>query len=266
MIRTVIVGASGRMGRSLIRLLPEFASLKLTAAIVGAGSVALGRDAGELAGRTPVDVFVSCELERALSGAQLVLDFSHPSVSAGNLAACVAAGVPLLIGTTGIGEAVQAQIEAAATRIPLLVAANTSRGLNVLLELARRAAAALPESYDIEVLEAHHRSKIDAPSGSALALGAAVAEGRGRAPETLIAQARLGLVGARPAGQIGFAVVRGGDVIGEHEVLFLGVGERLRLAHSVTDRAVFARGALEAGLWLAGQPAGRYRMGQAFVS
>ncbi|MGA3159132.1 MAG: 4-hydroxy-tetrahydrodipicolinate reductase [Steroidobacteraceae bacterium] len=266
MIRTVIVGASGRMGRNLIRLLPEFDSLKLTAAIVGAGSVALGRDAGELAGRTPVDVFVSCELARALPGAQLVIDFSHPAITSSNLAACVTAGVPLLIGTTGISEAVQAQFEAAARRIPLLVAANTSRGLNVLLELARRAAAALPESYDIEVLEAHHRSKIDAPSGSALALGAAVAEARGLAPETVAAQARLGLIGARPAGQVGFAVVRGGDVIGEHEVLFLGEGERLRLAHSVTDRAVFARGALEAGRWLAGQPAGRYRMGQAFVS
>jgi len=265
-IRTVIVGASGRMGRTLIRLLPEFVSLKLSAAIVGAGSVELGRDAGELAGRTPVDVFVSCELERALAGAQLVIDFSHPSATASNLASCVAAGVPLLIGTTGISESVQAQFTDAARHIPLLVAANTSRGLNVLLELARRAAAALPESFDIEVLEAHHRSKIDAPSGSALALGAAVAEARGLAADAVATQARLGLVGARPAGQIGFAVVRGGDVIGEHEVRFLGEGEQLRLAHSVTDRAVFARGALEAGLWLAGQPAGRYRMGQAFIS
>jgi 4-hydroxy-tetrahydrodipicolinate reductase len=265
-IRTVIIGASGRMGRSLIRLLPQFDSLKLTAAIVGAGSLALGRDAGELAGRTPLDVFVSCELEPALSGAQLAIDFSHPAVSARNLAACLAAGVPLLIGTTGISDGVQAQFAAAARRIPLLVAANTSRGLNVLLELARGAAAALPDSYDIEVLETHHRSKIDAPSGSALALAAAVAEARGLAAETVRAQARLGLSGPRPPGQIGFAVVRGGDVIGEHEVLFLGSGERLRLAHSVTDRAVFARGALEAGLWLAGQPAGRYRMGQAFIS
>jgi len=265
-IRTVIVGASGRMGRSLIRLLPEFDALKLTAAIVGAGSVALGRDAGELAGRTPVDVFVSSELKTALSSAQLVIDFSHPSATATNLAACVAAGVPLLVGTTGLPVTIEAQFAAAAQRIPLLVAANTSRGLNVMLELARRAAAALPESYDIEVLEAHHRDKIDAPSGSALALGAAVAEGRGLAAGHVSAQARLGLVGPRVTGEIGFAVVRGGDVIGEHEVLFLGEGERVRLAHSVTDRAVFARGALSAGLWLAGQPPGRYRMGQAFIS
>jgi 4-hydroxy-tetrahydrodipicolinate reductase len=201
-----------------------------------------------------------------LAGAQLVIDFSHPAATGSNLAACVGAGVPLLIGTTGIAESVQAQFAAAAERIPLLVAANTSRGLNVLLELARRAAAALPDSYDIEVLEAHHRSKIDAPSGTALALGAAAAEGRGLGAASVSAQARLGLVGPRPAGQIGFAVVRGGDVIGEHELLFLGEGERLRLAHTVTDRAVFARGALEAGLWLAGQPSGRYRMGQAFMS
>ena len=266
MIRTVIVGASGRMGRSLIRLLPEYEALRLSAAIVGAGSVALGRDAGELAGRTPVDVFVSADLKSALAGAQLVIDFSHPAVAEANLAACVAAGVPLLIGTTGIGASVQAQFAAAAERIPLLIAANTSRGLNVLLELARRAAAALPESYDIEVLESHHRDKLDAPSGTALALGSALAEGRGLAAEQVRAQARLGLSGPRAAGQIGFAVVRGGDVIGEHEVQFLGEGERLYLAHSVTDRAVFARGALEAGLWLARQPPGRYRMGQAFVS
>jgi 4-hydroxy-tetrahydrodipicolinate reductase len=265
-IRTVIVGASGRMGRSLIRLLPEFESLKLSAAIVGAGSVALGRDAGELAGRTPLDVFISSDLKSALAGAQLAIDFSHPAVTASNLAACVAAGVPLLIGTTGVAESAQAQAAAAAERIPLLIAANTSRGLNVLLELARRAAAALPEAYDIEVLESHHRDKIDAPSGSALALGVAAAEGRGLAAETVVAQARLGLTGPRSAGQIGFAVVRGGDVIGEHELLFLGEGERLRLAHSVTDRAVFARGALSAGLWLARQPPGRYRMGQAFMS
>jgi 4-hydroxy-tetrahydrodipicolinate reductase len=265
-IRTVIVGASGRMGRSLIRLLPEFQSLKLSAAIVDAGSLALGRDAGELAGRTPVDVFVSSDLKIALPGAQLVIDFSHPAITASNLAACVAAGVPLLIGTTGIAASVQAEFAAAAQRIPLLIAANTSRGLNVLLELARRAAAALPEAYDIEVLESHHRDKIDAPSGSALALGMAAAEGRGLPAADVIAQARVGLIGARVAGQIGFAVARGGDVIGEHEVQFLGEGERLRLSHSVTDRAVFARGALEAGQWLAQQPPGRYRMGQAFMS
>jgi len=265
-IRAVIVGASGRMGRSMIRLLPEFQSLKLSAAIVGAGSLALGRDAGELAGRTPVDVFVSSDLKRVLPGANLVIDFSHPAITGSNLAACVAAGVPLLIGTTAIAESVQAEFAAAATRIPLLVAANTSRGLNVLLELARRAAAALPEAYDIEVLESHHRDKIDAPSGSALALGMAVAEARGLPAGSVVAQARVGLTGARVAGQIGFAVTRGGDVIGEHEVQFLGEGERLSLAHSVTDRAVFARGALEAGQWLARQPPGRYRMGQAFMS
>jgi 4-hydroxy-tetrahydrodipicolinate reductase len=265
-IRTVIVGASGRMGRSLIALLPEFDGLKLSAAIVGAGSVALGRDAGELAGRTPLDVFVSSELKPALAGAQLVIDFSHPQITESTLAACVAAGVPLLIGTTGVAAAVQAKYESAARSIPLLVAANTSRGLNVLLELARQAAAALPASYDIEVLEAHHRDKIDAPSGSALALARAVAEARKVAPDALAAQARLGLSGPRATGQVGFAVLRGGDVIGEHEVLFLGEGERLRLAHSVTDRAVFARGALEAGKWLAGQPSGRYRMGQAFMN
>jgi 4-hydroxy-tetrahydrodipicolinate reductase len=148
----------------------------------------------------------------------------------------------------------------------LLIAANTSRGLNVLLELARRAAAALPDSYDIEVFEAHHRDKIDAPSGTALALARAAGEGRGLKPEAMKPEARVGRTGARKAGQIGFAVLRGGDVIGEHELRFLGQGERLALAHSVTDRAVFARGALEAGRWLASQAPGRYRMGQAFIS
>lgn len=266
MIRTVIVGASGRMGRNLIRVLPEFKSLQLSAALVGPRSAALGRDAGELADCKALGVAITSDLGRALSGAQLVIDFSHPGATEANLAACVAAGVPLLIGTTGVSEAVQAKFEAAAQRIALLVAANTSRGLNVLLELAQRAASALPASYDIEVYEAHHRDKIDAPSGTALALARAAGAGRGLAPELMAPKARLGLMGEREPGHIGFAVVRGGDVIGEHELRFLGEGENLTLAHRVTDRRVFARGALEAGQWLAAQPPGRYRVGQAFVS
>ncbi len=266
MIRTVLIGASGRMGRNLIRVFPEFEALALAAAIVGAGSAALGRDAGELAERGALGVAISAELAPALQGAQLAIDFSHPDATASNLEACVAAGVPLLIGTTGVSERVQAQFEVAAQRIPLLVAANTSRGLNVLLELAQRASAALPASYDIEVFEAHHRDKIDAPSGTALALARAAGAGRGLQPEALRPTARLGLTGARTPGHVGFAVVRGGDVIGEHELRFLGPGERLTLAHSVTDRAVFARGALAAGQWLAAQRPGRYRIGQAFVS
>jgi 4-hydroxy-tetrahydrodipicolinate reductase len=168
--------------------------------------------------------------------------------------------VPLLLGTTGLPPVLEPEFVQAATHIPLLVAPNTSPGVNLLLELVRRAAGALPEAYDIEIVEAHHRRKADAPSGTALALGAAAAEGRGRSLESSAVYARQGVTGPRTSGQIGFATVRGGDVVGEHEIHFLGDGERLMLRHSVSDRSVFARGALLAGRWLAGQRPGRYRM------
>lgn len=258
--RIVILGAGGRMGRALVHAVADFDGLVLSAAVASATSSALGRDAGELAGAAPLGVPVGADLAAALQGADVAIDFSAPQATAAHLAACRAAGVALLLGTTGYPEALEAQFAAAARDVALLVAPNTSLGVTVLLELVRTAAQALPAAFDIEILETHHRLKRDAPSGTALALGRAAGEGRGLSPEAALAAAGAGRAGARPAGQIGFAVLRGGDVAGEHEVRFLGTGETLVLGHRAGDRSLFARGALTAALWLAQRPAGRYFM------
>jgi 4-hydroxy-tetrahydrodipicolinate reductase len=262
-IRTVIVGASGRMGTQLLRLLPEFPALRLVGAVASEHSAALGRTAASGPGGS---VPVSAQLPPLLTGADLVIDFSRAGAAAAHLAACVAARVPLLLGTSGLPPELAAPLAAAADVIPILVAANTSPGVTLLLELVRQAARALPASYDIEIVETHHRGKADAPSGTALALGEAAAAGRGTTLDDQAAYARHGQSGARQPGQIGFGVLRGGDVVGEHEVWLLGDGERLLLKHSATDRAVFARGALLAGCWLAGRPPGRYGMRDVFIS
>ena len=231
------------MGTSLLRLLPQFPGLRLHAALAAPGSTSLGRDSGELAGTAPNGVPVSAELELALRGAGLALDFSSAVASAAHVRACAAAGVPLLLGTTGLGAEMPAILERAAARIPLLVTANTSLGMAVLQDLVRQAAAVLGAEFDIQIQDTHHASKLDAPSGTALALGAAAGEG------------------LTPSREVGYATLRGGDVVGEHEVHFLGQGERLRLGHCATDRSIFARGALRAGSWLARQAPGSYRMG-----
>lgn len=265
-ISTVLLGATGRMGVNILRLLPEFPQLRLRGATASERSSALGEDAAARAGLPACGVCITSGVRPLLDGAGLAIDFSAASAAGRHVADCAAAGVPLLLGTTGLSPDLEPQLSEAAMRIPLLVAANTSPGLNLLLALVRTAAAALPASYDIEILEAHHRFKADAPSGTALALGAAAAEGRGTDLRASAVYARHGVTGPRVPGQIGFATMRGGDVVGEHEVQFLGDGERLMLHHSVTDRSVFARGALLAGQWLAGQRPGRYQMSDVFIN
>lgn len=265
-IRTVLIGATGRMGSNILRLLPSFPALQLCGAVVPEGSPAIGEDAAGRLGVARSDVKLSAALAPLLRDAELVIDFSHARCAPAHLAACVAAGVPLLLGTTGLPRELQGPLAAAGERIALLVAPNTSPGLGLLLELVRSAAHALPPRYDIEIVESHHRDKTDAPSGTALALGQAAANGRGVQFDEQAVYARQGVSGARAAGQIGFAVVRGGDVVGEHQVLFLGDGERLVLRHEVTDRSVFARGALIAGQWLARRAPGRYAMSDVFLN
>jgi 4-hydroxy-tetrahydrodipicolinate reductase len=260
-IRTVLVGATGRMGTNILREWSRFPQLVLSGAIASPDSAQLGADAGQAAGALPLGVPVTAALTPLLSSAQLVIDFSSPRSAASNLEACAAARVPLLLGTTGLPPSLEAALAAAAQQIALLVAPNTSLGVNLLLELVRQAARALPAEYDIEILELHHRDKRDAPSGTALALAQAAAEARGATLDAAEEPQGAGWrTGPRAAGQIGFAVLRGGDVVGEHEVWFLGKGERLHLGHVATDRAVFARGALRAGRWLASQAPGRYAM------
>ena len=257
--KVTIIGATGRMGLAMVRALVEFPALALHAAVTNPGHPDAGRDVGELAGRGPLGVTIVTDVATALAGADVAIDFSSASATAGNVAACARARVPLMLGTTGLGDDAEAALAAAAREIPLVVAANTSLALNVLLELVRRAAKALPVGYDIEIFEAHHRHKVDAPSGTALALARAAAEGRG---ERLPARPQPTGVqpGPRDTGGIGFSVVRGGDVVGEHEVRFLGQGEQLKLGHVATDRTIFARGALTGAAWLVGKPAGRYKM------
>ena len=259
MVRIGVVGVAGRMGLALVRAIHAAPALQLAAAIDHAASPAQGQDAGKLAGLEPAGVVVSADVRVVSKSLDVVIDFSRAEAVGATAEACAAASVALMIGTTGLDQATQSRIDKAATRIPLLVSANTSLALNVLAELVRLAARSLPPEYDIEIFEAHHRHKVDAPSGTALLLGDAAAEGRGQRLERPVSLTGA-LSGGRGVGGIGFSVARGGDVVGEHDVRFLGTGEQLRLTHVATDRAIFARGALAAATWLVGRPAGRYSM------
>ncbi len=252
--RIAVLGATGRMGAGLVRELADHPTAML------AGAYARGRagtDAGTAAGlAAPLGVPLTEDRSAALATAEVALDFTLPEALPENLAACLARGCALLVGTTGLDAAAQATLEAAGRRIAVLLAPNTSLGVALLARLVAEAARALPEDFDIEVLEAHHRDKRDAPSGTARLLAAAAAAARGRPrPEAAASRA-----GARAAGSIGFASLRGGDVAGEHTVLFLGPGERLELGHRTDDRRIFVRGALRAAEWLRGRAPGLYRM------
>lgn len=260
-LNLVIIGVTGRMGLALVRAAGEIPDkLTITGAVASTTSKSLGHDAGELAGVGPIDARVTDDLAAALARADVVVDFSQPHATRSNLTVCRAARKPLLIGTTGFGADLTPLFDAAATEIPLLIAPNTSIGVTLLTELTRIAAQSLPSDFDIEIIEAHHRMKKDAPSGTALALGKAAAQGRGL-PESDVAEAAgRSRTGERRSGDLGFAVIRGGDIVGEHTVLFAGTGEQVTLGHQATDRAIFARGALRASLWLAARAPGRYFM------
>lgn len=259
MVRAIVAGAAGRMGRAVLSAAQAASGIQVTAALEHAQSSALGRDSGELAGIGRNEIPVTSDLDRALRAGNVLIDFSDASSTAHHLDACAAAGVAALICTTGLAAEVQARADAAATRVPVLVSANTSLGVTLLVELVRQAARTLPAEFDIEIVEAHHRLKKDAPSGTALALGRAAAQGRGQRLEDVARTAREGIA-PRADGEIGFAVVRGGDIVGDHSVLFAGPAERLVLSHQATDRAIFARGAVATARWLAGQKPGRYEM------
>jgi 4-hydroxy-tetrahydrodipicolinate reductase len=253
MINTVIVGAGGRMGQALIQLLSEFPTLRLHGAVDAPTSPAIGSRCGS--------VTVTAELAAALHGATLMIDFSRAAAALEHLQAAHAARVPVLLGTTGLPPDAATFAARAARDIALLVSANTSVGVALLAELVQRAASVLGREFNIEITEAHHRHKLDAPSGTALVLAESAARGRGGHYAEAAAR---GSAGARTEQEIGIASIRGGDVVGEHEVLFLGPGERVSLKHSATDRTIFARGALRAGAWLAGQGPGLYQMSDVF--
>jgi len=256
----VVTGASGRMGQMLIRLIAGSDRARLAACVEREGHPWIGRDVGECLGGAAMGVAVTADPLEALARAQAVVDFTTPSATVGLAALAAQARLVHVIGTTGLeAEHIEA-IGRAAHHAVIVRAGNMSLGVNLLVRLTRKVAAALDEDWDIEVVEAHHRMKVDAPSGTALMLGEAAAAGRGVA----LADARLSgrdeTTGVRPRGSIGFSAIRGGDVVGEHDVIFAADGERIVLRHLATDRAIFARGALRAALWGQGKKPGAYEM------
>ena len=258
MIRIAVAGAAGRMGRALIESLSGHAQARLAVALEVPGSPAVGEDAGAALGRR-TGVEVSAELE-ALAGADVLIDFTRPQGTLAHLALCRRHGVRPVIGTTGFDEAGKRAIAEAGRELPLVIAPNFSVGINLLIQLLDTAARVLGEGYDVEILEAHHRHKVDAPSGTALRLGEAVAEALGRDLANCAVYGREGITGERDPRTIGFATVRGGDVVGDHTVLFAGTGERLELTHRASSRATFAEGAVRAACWLADREPGLYDM------
>jgi 4-hydroxy-tetrahydrodipicolinate reductase len=258
-LRVAIAGASGRMGRVLIETVLEAPDATLAGALDVAGSPAIGLDAGQPLGRV-TGVLVTADLAIALGGADVLIDFTRPEGTLVHLAECAARGVPMVIGTTGFDEAGRRAIAAAAERIGVVFAPNMSVGVNVTFRLLDIAARLLSEGYDIEVIEAHHRHKVDAPSGTALGMGRAIAGALGRDLDAVATWARHGVTGEREPGTIGFSVIRGGDTVGDHTVLFAGTGERIEITHRSSSRAPYAQGSLQACRFLARQGAGLYDM------
>lgn len=259
LIDLAILGAAGRMGRTLVAAAKALPGLRIAAGVDRAGADA-GRDLGELAGIGPIGTALGSDAEAAFALADVAIDFTRPEATLQHAAVAARLGKALVIGTTGLDSAALGLIEAAAKTAPILRAANMSLGVTLLQALVRQAAEKLDESFDIEIVEMHHRMKVDAPSGTALALGEAAAAGRRVKLAEKAIKVRDGITGARAQGTIGFATLRGGDVVGDHTVIFAGAGERLELTHKASSRDVFAQGALRAALWLAGKPPGLYSM------
>ncbi|MFV0492885.1 MAG: 4-hydroxy-tetrahydrodipicolinate reductase [Pseudorhodobacter sp.] len=256
----VITGTSGRMGQMLVRTVIASPRVRLAGCVERAGHGWIGRDIGEAMGGAALGVTVTDDPLEAFAHAQAVIDFTAPAATVEFAALAAQARAVHVIGTTGMEEGDLARVSAAARHAVIVRAGNMSLGVNLLVRLTQKVAAALDEDWDIEVVEAHHRMKVDAPSGTALMLGEAAAEGRGESLAALRNPAREGITGARRNGSIGFSAIRGGDVVGEHDVIFAADGERIVLRHLATDRAIFARGALKAALWGQGQKPGEYDM------
>jgi 4-hydroxy-tetrahydrodipicolinate reductase len=259
-MRLIVAGAGGRMGRTLIHAIAATEGVMLAGAVEAAGSTVIGRDAGELAGLGKNGVAVVTEIEPLIGSADGLIDFTIPAATVAFAEILATKALVHVIGTTGLSQEDEALIAAAARRSTVVKSGNMSLGVNLLAALVRRVARTLDEDFDIEILEMHHNRKVDAPSGTALMLGRAAAEGRGVDLSRRTVQSRTGHTGARRAGDIGFAALRGGTVVGDHSVIFAGTAERIELAHKAEDRMIFARGALKAALWARGRPAGVYSM------
>ena len=255
-----ITGASGRMGQMLVRAVLAHEGMHLVGAIERKGHDWIGRDLGAAMGGAEIGLAVTDDPLEAIAQAQAIIDFTAPEATLEFAALAAQARAVHVIGTTGMSDEQLARLEPAARHAVIVQAGNMSLGVNLLTQLTKRVAAALDADFDIEVIEAHHNQKVDAPSGTALMLGEAAAAGRGVDLRAVWDRGRDGITGARKRGDIGFAAIRGGDIVGEHDVLFAAPGERIVLRHIATDRGVFARGALKAALWGQGRAPGRYDM------
>ena len=264
-MRVAIAGSAGRMGRMLVEAVLDATDLRLAGALEAPGSPALGQDAAAFLGRVS-GVAVTSDIDAALSGADVLIDFTRPEPTLVHLAACARLGVKAVVGTTGFDEAGKARMAELATQTAIVWAPNMSVGVNVVLRLLEVAARALAEGYDIEIIEAHHRHKVDAPSGTALKMGEVVAQALGRDLKDCGVYAREGHTGERRPGSIGFSAVRGGDIVGDHTVMFAGTGERIEITHRSTSRAGYAQGSLRAARFLAGRTRGLYGMGDVLAA
>ncbi|KAA3626402.1 MAG: 4-hydroxy-tetrahydrodipicolinate reductase [Proteobacteria bacterium] len=260
MTRIAIAGAAGRMGRSLIEACRQTAGLELGAALERPGSAALGVDAGVLAGGEALGIEVTDRLEDVVDRFDVLIDFTLPEATSTHLAVCRRAGRQMVIGTTGLNTSQRAELEQAADSIGIVFAPNMSVGVNLCFKLLDLAARVLGEEVDIEIIEAHHRHKVDAPSGTALRMGEIVAQALGRDLEQCAVYGREGRSGERERKTIGFETIRAGDIVGDHTVLFAGVGERVEITHKASSRMTFAKGAIRAAGWIMQQPHGLYDM------
>ena len=259
-MRLIVAGAGGRMGRALMRVISETPGAVLAGALEAPGSELLGKDAGVLAGLPANDVKLSADLWALSANADGILDFTVPAATIANVAIAAERGLVHVIGTTGLSESDMAVIKSVTSRAIVVQSGNMSLGVNLLAALVKRVAQSLDENFDIEILEMHHKAKIDAPSGTAFLLGEAAAAGRGVDLHARSARGRDGVTGARRPGDIGFASLRGGTAAGDHSVIFAGPYERITLSHHAEDRMIFAHGALKAALWAHGKKPGLYSM------
>lgn len=255
-----ILGAAGRMGRTLIEAVLAHDGLELAAAVDAPGSSLIGADAGELVGAGKLGIAIADDLAKVITDADVYIDFTLPEATEKHLALCAEHGRKLVIGTTGLTDAQKDGLKKASQQVPVCFAANYSVGVTLCLKLLDTAARVLGDEVDIEVIEAHHRHKIDAPSGTALAMGEVVADALGRDLKECAVYGREGRTGARDRQTIGFETIRAGDIVGEHTVMFAADGERVEITHKATSRMNFARGAVRAAAWLGEQPAGLYDM------
>jgi len=260
MIRAIISGAAGRMGSTIITLMKEIGEFRLVGAIEDKGHQTIGRDAGEVAGIGKIGITISDDIEALIDSSDVIIDFTTPSATLKALKTASRRGKPMVIGTTGFTKEDLSEVRRLTNSIPCVMAPNMSVGVNLILRVISDIAKVLKDEYDVEIIEAHHRMKKDAPSGTAMNMARVIAEALGRDLDEVGRYMRKGIIGERPKKEIGIQTIRAGDIVGEHTVLFGGIGERIEITHRVSSRETFARGALKAGLWVVKQRPGLYDM------